>query len=390
MSANRVFTTILNILGSSRFALVLILAVIVLTLAGVMLPQEGLFETTDIDLWQHAHPAVTNLLKPLGLFHVFHSWIFLIILSLLGINTLICTLLRFIKEGGLEVFKGPDYVRKLGFYFLHMSILILLAGGFISSAKRLSAYQLLTEGQGFYEQHDAYIKIVEGPLRKKEHKNFFMVLENLHVEYQKQRPVEIASSVGFYDKNEKKTAAVIKFNEPFTFQGVSFTQDDTGYSPFIKIYDKQNQRLLLQSFIALKTFKTEKGVKYHDFLPLQFLKNRVELTLYPSHKKENGNIIKTGEELQDPAILIEEIDDAGTIVTSKHITEGEKVAIGEHIIEFGEIRRWSSFKVTEDPGYLTVCVAIWLGLAALILRYAPDIFSWFREDNETTETDSIE
>jgi hypothetical protein len=35
--------------------------------------------------------------------------------------------------------------------------------------------------------------------------------------------------------------------------------------------------------------------------------------------------------------------------------------------------------VVQDPGYLPVCVALWLGLGALILRYVPDLKRWFME-----------
>jgi hypothetical protein len=36
------------------------------------------------------------------------------------------------------------------------------------------------------------------------------------------------------------------------------------------------------------------------------------------------------------------------------------------------------FKVSDDPGYMTVCIALWTGLIALILRYFQDIRRWFR------------
>jgi hypothetical protein len=56
---------------------------------------------------------------------------------------------------------------------------------------------------------------------------------------------------------------------------------------------------------------------------------------------------------------------------------GSSMSLGKYTIGFTGLRRWSSFKVVEDPGYNLVWIALWLGAAALILRYVPDIKEWF-------------
>ena len=58
---------------------------------------------------------------------------------------------------------------------------------------------------------------------------------------------------------------------------------------------------------------------------------------------------------------------------------GSRIVMEEYVFFFTELRRWSGFMVVQDPGYLPVCVALWLGLGALILRYTPDLKKWFVE-----------
>jgi hypothetical protein len=170
----------------------------------------------------------------------------------------------------------------------------------------------------------------------------------------------------------------VKFNKPFTYEGISFTQAETGFSPRLVIRQKENGKVLLNSFVALKTFRKAEEREYRDFLPLPFLKNRVIITLYPSYTMENGIAIKTGEELAKPLLLVEEEDESGQVISRNHLQFKDLVVLGRYSFAFTGVRRWSSFRVVEDPGYVVVCVSLWLGTGALLLRYIPDILRWFR------------
>ena len=110
-------TILLKYLSSARLALLLVLVIILFSVAGAVLPQEGRLEATNITQWQQRHPMTTRLLDPLGLFHVFHSWPFMVTIMLLAVNTLTCTVLRFISQGGINTLKGPEAARTAGLRF---------------------------------------------------------------------------------------------------------------------------------------------------------------------------------------------------------------------------------------------------------------------------------
>jgi hypothetical protein len=365
-------------LGSSKLALVLIVLLILFSIAGAVLPQEGMLEPSKIKLWQQGHTTLTKMMESVGLFHVFHSWPFLITISILAINTLTCTIQHFINDDGFAGFKGPRAIEKAGFILLHLSLIVLFAGGFLSAATRLDGHIVLTEGQSFRELHDSYVRLVEGPLRPEHHEDFVFSLKKVETKYEKQRyQTDVTSSVEILSEGKKAADGTVKVNRPFTYKDISFTQDQTGFSPRIVIREKESGKLMLDSFVALKTFQKAQEREYRDFLPLPFLKNRVIITLYPNYAMKNGRAIKTTEQPEKPLLLVEEKDESGHDISQTYLHLKSRIELGEYSFDFTDLRRWSSFKVVEDSGYYIVCVSLWLGLGALLLRYVPDIRKWF-------------
>ena len=70
-------------------------------------------------------------------------------------------------------------------------------------------------------------------------------------------------------------------------------------------------------------------------------------------------------------------DESGKVVSSKYVPLGQKGVLGKYSFFFVDIRHWASFKVVHDSGYLIVCVSLWMGMGALLLRYAPDLIILF-------------
>lgn len=365
-------------LSSAKLALVLILLSILLSVVGLVLPQEGVFEPDDISIWQEAHPVTTAVLNPLGMFHVFHSSLFLALIVLLGVNTLTCTFLRLKREGGFSALRGTGSIRRWGFLSLHVCLLLLFGGGFWSASSRLDGYIVLTEGQAFKEEHTGYLRLVEGPLRREDHKGFSVRLNKLDVVYENKRfHTQTTAQLDVQTKDGRRSEAVVKVNRPVSIQGLAFTLDDIGFSPRLMIWEKATQRLLLNSFIALKTFRQGREREYRDFLPLSFLEHRIIVTIYPKHTRAEGLLKKTGDLPENPLLLIEIQSEPGEAISNGDVALGEKIDLGDYTFGFAELRRWSSFKVVEDKGYTLVWIALWMGIAALLLRYWPDLRLWF-------------
>jgi cytochrome c biogenesis protein ResB len=367
-------------LASGKLALVLIALLMLLAAVGAMLPQEGLLTPADTLAWQYDHPIITRLAEPWGLFDTFSCWPFLGTILVLAVNTLTCTILRFVREGGFRSLAGPMAAKRTGFVLLHLSLIILFAGGFWSAATRLDGHIVLTEGQHFTDTHDSYLRLQEGPLRPEQHTGLEVRLESVDIEYEQQRySVAVSSNVGILSDGEQVASGVVQVNSPFTYAGLSLTQDETGFSPRLMIRDGARGGTLFDSFIALKTFRTDAGREYRDFLPIPFLEQRIVVTLYPNFTLKDGELVKTGEVPNNPLLLLEIEDESGQVVESRQVEVGSRVRLGKYLFAFVDLRRWASFRVGDDPGYPWFCAGLWLGLASLLLRYFPDLRCWFHE-----------
>ena len=370
----------IGFLASTNITLIVIGILILLSLTGALVPQQGVLEESGIFEWKSGHPKVTPLLSKLGLFATFHSPLFLVSLAILFLNTLACTI-KSIVEG--ELFPGSEpsnRLRRLGFAILHISILVCMAGGFCSAAFRTSGQIILTEGQTLQDRRQDYSKFTEGPLRKEQHDRFRVHL----LDAQFDAPADWSagrklSSIRITADKTEFRAAEIEFNQPFRFKGITFTLQEIGFSPEIRITSVDPRIPPLNAFIALKVWGVNKDREHRDFLPLPHGKGSLLLNLLPSHAITNGVAVKTSETVKNPALLVHVQSPDGSETPKQLIEPGQRIEIEELSIEFGELRRWASFLVVEDPGYPIVCISFWMAIIALMLRYSPEVIDWIKE-----------
>ncbi|NQT14782.1 MAG: cytochrome c biogenesis protein ResB [Planctomycetes bacterium] len=369
-------TSIIDIAASRRLSLVLVALLIGLSLVGAVVPQEGMHTRGDIASWQDAHPVLGSAFITLGFFRIFHSWSFMLVILVLAINTLACTLKRFLLK---PVTQGSDRLSRIGSIVFHVSIIGVLAGGFLSSSMRLDGYIGLTEGETFVEQHDQYLRIVEGPLRPERHTGFTVrLVEVITKHHGANHLVELGARLAFASSTNPAIELSVGVNKPVEYGGLVFTQDERGFSPRTLITDAGTGAGLVNSFFSLKTFRTPSGPEYRDFLPLPFLEQRTILNVYPSHSMQDGRAIKTGDELRNPLLVVETGDDTESVTEVAWLLPGATADLGAHRLTFAELRQWSTFKVVDDPGYPVVAFFLWTGVAGLAARYATELARWIR------------
>lgn len=354
---------VFRILGSARLAIWLVVLVILFAMAGVLIPQEGLFNAQQIEAWRQLYPMTAKVADITGLFHVFSSYPFLLTIFFLWINIFICTIIQIKKEACSGGFLRPGFIKVGGFTLIHVSLLLLLVGGVLSAAATMDGYIILTEGQSFKESPPYYLHMRKGPLFFGKHKAFEATLKKTSSTFSPDGYLLQSEAVlQFKGNGHEAIIGTIRVNEPFTYSSVSFTLDQTGYSPRISVKEKPNNQLILHSFVALKTFKQGLNQReYRDYIRSPLLKKRIVLTL------ENPVL---------QILRVEAENNTGETHTST-IQLGEEVEMAGYIVGFTGLRQWASFRVMEDPGYPLILIGLWLGIAGLVTRYAPDVAGWF-------------
>lgn len=377
---------VIGAIGSSRFALVLVGVLALFTLAGSVIPQQGVMDPLSVTTWRERFASIDGGVEALGLYHVFSSVPFLATVLLFAINTLVCTVLRYVREGGVDGIRRGGLARRGGFYVLHLALVALIIGGFWTFATQMNAYVIITEGQTIRESRDAYGVITTGPLREEGHKEFELRLDAVEVELVGDvHRVGVTSRFTIFDEDGAERARTCAFNTPLVEQGVAFVQDEIGFAPRMEIRAVGARRPQVSSFLALKTEQTAEGREHRDFLPLPFLPHPVIVRLIPDADASGRPLDRGGDRLGTPMLALETMDDAGETQLVEVVASGDWAQVGDFEFRFLDVRRWSAFRVREDHGYPLVWLSLWLALAAMLLRYSPDMIEWMRETEEDVE-----
>lgn len=354
-----------DFLGSPRLALVIVAALILFSLIGAIVPQQGTVDNMTIRLWQESHPLLSSAFLPLGFFRMFLSWPFIITIVLLAVNTAACTIKRLPAVRQIPTLPLAARSRALGILALHASLLLIMASGAISAATRFTGQTILTEGQTFIDRHEHYSRIAEGPLRGDAHSGFQVQLLDIRVEYgQNDYPLAIESDISMTASAETRDFTVSP-NQPARFKGISVVQKDIGYSPRLVLKNADNGEILLTAFVALKTFGKGKEKTYRDFIITPS-----GLTLFMSCFPA------------DNQIEFEMLGHDNLTTFKARADMHEEARIGPYSVSFTELRRWSALEFVDDPGYPFMCLSFLLGFISLLATYVPDLKKWFMKEQQ--------
>lgn len=334
-----------------------------LAMMGALYPQETRAGMEALGIWQAEHRVATRVGEWLGLFHIFHSPLFLSVVGLLLLNTLICTVRTVFAWS--EPFSQKRWIRNAGFLVLHTGLLILGSGGLISAGFRLDGFIVLIEGQTFQESHDGYQWLFESPFRKEVHQGYQLTLHHVAIDAERDRELMVTSRLDLVETgNSFPVSITSSVNRPARFSGVYLTQDRTGYAPFLRVMNRMTGQPLAAGFVGLQRFDTPEGRVHKDQLELP-MGNVFTITFHPASEGEG-----------EPNRLTLDLDRKDKPVGTVEIHQGQSERFDQFIVSFDDTRRWSSFRIMEDPGYRVVLWGLWISLAGFVLRYLQDIVDW--------------
>jgi cytochrome c biogenesis protein ResB len=118
--------SIVDLLTSLRFALVIVALLALACVLGTLLPQDN-----QVAQYLTKHPEAEKrmaLLSALGFTNVFYSWWFAGLLAILAISLTTCSVRRYALARAV---KGTARIRVLGSLITHISMLLILAGGVV-------------------------------------------------------------------------------------------------------------------------------------------------------------------------------------------------------------------------------------------------------------------
>jgi len=268
--------TIWNFFISLKLTVVLLLTLAMTSVIGTVLPQNA-----DPDAYRQAFGNMGyRLFSFLDLFDMYHSWWFLLLLTLLTVNIVVCSINRlnaswnfiFTREPkfNLENYRGmknriefnvlqnseimlpavKSYLSKhfgysiqqdgqngpvffaekwrwsrLSVYVVHLSIVLLLIGAIIGSIFGFDGYVNIPEGES---TRTIYLRGSSAPMEL----DFSIRCNDFDVSfYDNGMPKEFRSSLSILEGSEVVLARDIVVNDPLRFRGINFFQSSYGEMP---------------------------------------------------------------------------------------------------------------------------------------------------------------
>ncbi|MBA4392895.1 MAG: hypothetical protein C0407_05015, partial [Desulfobacca sp.] len=283
-----IFSEAGDFFASVKLALVLLITLAITSVLGTVLPQGE-----PLEFYKQGYSRVTGtVITFFQLYDMYHSWWFQWLLFLLAVNLIVCSLKRFsatwkvIKASPRAVsdslfeslpfhqkffvneypFDSQTWIQALlgghfgkpavlpssegqafylekgrfsrfGVYVVHLSVLVIFSGAIIGSLFGFKGFLELKEG----ESQDRIF--IHGPQKLKK-LDFSVKLDRFALSfYPNGMAKEYRSDLSFWEKGQEKEKAVIRVNDPFTYEGITFYQSSWDqFSTAVKLSLKRGGR----------------------------------------------------------------------------------------------------------------------------------------------------
>lgn len=408
--SNGIISEVVDFFASVKLALVLLSTLAITSILGTILPQGeplGFYK-------QGYSPTSARLIEFFQLYDMYHSWWFKWLLLLLAVNLIICSLKRFsttfkvvnappravsdqmfdslafknrftLKENPIDIqtwiptllgryFRKPVslsvsegqafYLEKgrfsrYGVYVVHLSVLVLFVGALIGSFYGFKGFLELKEG----ESSDRIF--IKGSPSQKE-LGFSVKLDRFTMSfYPNGMTKEYRSDLSVWEKGTPKGKAVVRVNDPFDYNGITFYQSSWDQFP---------------SSIALSL---KKGGQEWD-LGIQ-MDQRVLVPGTPfalQAVRYVNNLSNLGPALGLILFKDQEEVDHGWILSKHPEFHGNRLADFRLKVKEIKTQYVSGFQVNRDPGVWF----IWIGATMMLLGFViafymshQQIWVWIRE-----------
>ncbi|RJQ51953.1 MAG: hypothetical protein C4521_11215 [Actinobacteria bacterium] len=318
-------------LSSTRLAVFLVAALVLLVLLGALMPRFGVFSSIP----------------------------FSIVLLALTLNLLACTVSRLL-EGWREQGRRPPVVL-WGSVVLHTGLLFILAGGLLTAAFHLDGTVAMTVGQSVdLSKESGFLRLQRGLLSAPGSlPPLTMKLESFEPRFTRGSPVAFDSIV-LLGLGRGRVRRRVEVNRPAGAQGYAITQAEYGYSPRIAL--ELDGRPLGDAFVALRSRRAPSGPVYEDFVTAPGLEDRLILRVFPSEGKASGGT--------EAGFLTARLESGGGR-TQRRIEMGGSARVGRLTVRFVELRYWSAYRIRSDAGLPVVYAGFIVCLLGAILRYLP-------------------
>ncbi|MEK6646811.1 MAG: cytochrome c biogenesis protein ResB [Candidatus Firestonebacteria bacterium] len=412
-------------LASIKFTIVLFVIIAITSIVGTLIIQQA-----DVDFLKQRYGVLFQIFNFLGIFDLYHSWWFIVLLVLLTLNILTCSIDRLgiifrqiisppikvelsyitqqkfnskikfktapnlindkISEGlekfGYAVLGKDENVfghkgawSRIGVILVHFSFFLILVGAAIGGIFGVKGNIEIAEGEKvsqFYSRNSQ----IPYPL------DFSIYLKKFTVEYypDTQRPKSFISEVEISEKDKVVLDKKIEVNHPLKYKKFSFYQSSFGTSEKVEYI-----ALTVKGVRNKEVFSFKVKLDEEFNLPKTDFKAKVEDFLPDFAMDEHMKPFSKSEESNNPAVLISLFKNDKFYVSfwafknfpEYHVSKG--LPYNFYFNDFKQVY-YSGLQVTKDPGVPFIYIGsglLLLGLMFSLLSYYRRV--WIKIDKDT-------
>jgi cytochrome c biogenesis protein len=396
---------LINSLASLRLTIYLIVALGVIFLLGLWIPQANVLKMELYFRWKSEHPELLSYLEMLRLTQIYTSpytialWtLFFVNLSLvmwkraplvfkkvrfsesrlenprtttayvwkaqlkLPIEPDLEQLRQLLRQAGYRLHGSMDsfyavknHASPLAMLLFHLSFFLMLLGGIVNLYSRFSGYVDLSEGESFQGELSRYNAAPRLP-KWGSPPDVNVTVEKVAPETINGMPTRLAVSIS--DRQGRMHLAEI--NHPYNAGRTSFVVTTIGVTPLFVAFDGQG-RELDGAYVRLNVL----GGKQDNFAMLGY---RINALFYPDYFVENGVERTRSAEFKRPAFHLQVRKDGRTIA-EKTLQLGEAIELDGRRLLFKEMPFWVRLYVVKEYGLEIIYAGFLLAIVALFWRF---------------------
>ncbi|MCL7415248.1 MAG: cytochrome c biogenesis protein ResB [ANME-2 cluster archaeon] len=405
---------------SRKLTIYLLILVILVSVLGSIIPQEHIYSPATLEEMLEQSEFLV-LMQKIGFTAIFTSWLFFSIMFLLYLNTIFCTYDMF-KNTIRKIKKGSDFKKKdeidgfanhtvvvfgttsdstrdkvvsnlkmrrysveqdgnriaaiknrlgvLGTPAFHLCILLVLGAILYGGVGRMEGRLQLVEGQTLYEQHQDYMYVAEGPLFDEKHRNYGVLLERFHPQYEDKKNVYrgAASELVITDGDKVVKRDVVHSNHLVIYEDVSLFQNEYGFAPLF-LLKNETGAVISGSYVYAED---DGSGRYMTVFPVADTGLVAQITLYPNSSRR---ILESGYDIPpNPQVYLELFEGGqpvfdGVLGLDQMVVLGSYPDAGEVTLGFYDLKQWSIIAVVIDRGVPYIFGGIYLAVLSMMVMF---------------------
>ncbi|MDO5028054.1 MAG: cytochrome c biogenesis protein ResB [Bacillota bacterium] len=332
---------IVKILASMKFAIIILIALMLVSIIGSLIPQNQAPE-----FYRATYENFGDLILRLNLDQLYTSTWYLLLAVFLSLSIFFCIVVKL--KPLIKIFRTRNFKQGLtymGLWLLHLGLILLILFFALGNA---TAYQNRVYNVcgtlSSVPETDISIEILD----------FDLVLSDQgHIDQYK-------SQVKFYDQEKNLLdQGEISVNHPMTIKGYQFSQASYGYYVEATVF-KDGEKLGQAALLENEYISIEDG-------RLTLRLNR----FYPDVKEKDGDLINNSKLIKNP--MLEYTAYLGTMAVKTDLVSAEsKVQVGSYEIEFTNPAYYPILDIRKDSfELLTGLGALCFMLGSFMVFYQP-------------------